>query len=60
MIFKKLICFKIVPGLLDFSGILGSQKMKIKIVLGLGDTSPNPEIIETRVFEFSHKQIEEF
>ena len=38
-------------------GILVSPTIK-KLVLGAGDTSQNPEIIEMRFFRFSHTQIE--
>ena len=34
-----------------------SPKIK-ELVLGLGDTCRNPEVVEIRSFGFSHKQIE--
>ena len=58
MIFKK-DSFKRFQGFSGFvKGILVSRKTKL--VLGAGDTSSNPEIIEMRVFGFSHEQIESY
>ena len=54
------ICFENVPGvLLICLGVLVSPKIKY-LVLEAEDTSPNPEIIEMRVFRFCHEQIEKF
>ena len=61
-IFKKMSFIKIIFRKndlvsFDYLGYLGSPKIKM-LVLRLGDTSPNPEIIEMRSFGLSHKQIE--
>ena len=54
-IFTKIIFFKNAPGnfLAFVLGVLVSPKIN-HIGFGGLDTSPNPEIVEMRVFAFSH------